>query len=75
MGAIAPNELWQQWKQATITLEMAIGQLIQNQVKQQEQIDANNRVLASVRTDIDRLLGQATMPSGNKSKPKPSRLN
>ncbi len=73
MGALAPNELLQQWKQATITLEMAIGQLIQNQVKQQEQIDANNRALANVRADIDRLLGHATMPSGNKNKPKLSK--
>jgi len=75
MGAVAPNELWQQWKQATITLEIAIGQLIQNQVKQQAQIDANNRALATVRADVDRLLGHATMPSGNKSKPKLSKLS
>ena len=70
MAAVPPNELWKLWKQEQITSEIAIGQLIQNQVKQQAQIDANNRALATVRADVDRLLGHATMPSGNKAKPK-----
>lgn len=73
MSAVTPNELLQQWKQATITPEMAIGQLIQHQVKQQEQIDAHSRILALVRADIDRLLAQVDTPVNNKGKPKPTK--
>lgn len=73
MSAVTHNELLQQWKQATITLEMAIGQLIQNQVKQQEQIDAHSRTQAIVRSDIDRLLAQVDTPVNNKGKPKPTK--
>lgn len=73
MGAVTPDELLQQWKQATITLEMAIGQLIQNQVKQQEQINAQRRTLATVRADIERLLTQGNIPANSTGKPKQSR--
>ena len=42
MAAVAPTELLRQWELEQITSEMAIGQLIQNQVKQQELLESNS---------------------------------
>ncbi len=36
MASVASNELWRLWKMEQITPEMAIGQLIQNQVNQEQ---------------------------------------
>ena len=56
MAAVPPNELWNLWKQEQITSEMAIGQLIQNQVDQQTTLDAHRRTIANLQTQMDNLL-------------------
>lgn len=50
MAAVPPNELWNLWKQEQISSEMAIGQLIQNQVDQQTALDAHRQTIAKLQT-------------------------
>ncbi len=68
MAAVPPNELWSLGQQDQITSEMAIGQLIQNQVDQQRALKAHHQVIANLQTQIDRLLAQAGLPAPVKSK-------
>ncbi len=71
MAAVAPAELLQQWKLDQITPEMAIGQLIQNQVKQQELLERNSRTLSIIRIDVDSLITHTELPSRDKDTRKP----
>ena len=71
MAAITPAELLQQWRMAQITPEMAIGQLIQNQVTQQALLEQNSRTLSSLRTDADRLLTHMKLSARVTGKRKP----
>ena len=71
MAAIAPAELLQQWKLDQITPEMAIGQLIQNLVKQQELLESNSRTLSIIRIDVDSMITHTGLPPREKGKRKP----
>ena len=71
MSAVAPTELLQQWKLEQITPEMAIGQLIQNQIKQQELLESNSRTLSVIRVDVDSLITHAGLPPREKGRRKP----
>ena len=68
MAALTPEELWKLWKQELLSSEMAIGQLIQNQVKQQIELEAHGRALFTLQTQVERLLTQPELPSPPKSK-------
>ncbi|MBV7335959.1 hypothetical protein KFU94_48525 [Chloroflexi bacterium TSY] len=71
MAAIAPTELLRQWELEQITPEMAIGQLIQNQVKQQEFLESNSRMLSIIRLDVDSLITHTELPPRSISRRKP----
>lgn len=71
MAAVTPAELLQQWHLAQVTPEMAIGQLIQNQVTQQALIEQNSRTLSNLRTDADRLITHTKLPVRATGKRKP----
>lgn len=71
MAAVAPTELLRQWELEQITPEMAIGQLIQNQVKQQALLDSNSRTFSIMRVDVDSLITHTGLPPREKSKRKP----
>ena len=58
MAAVPPNELWNLWKQDQITSEIAIGQLIQNQVDQQTALAAQRQTIANLHAQMDKLLAQ-----------------
>jgi len=68
MAALPAEELWKLWKQEQITSEMAIGQLIQNQVDQQSALDTQRQTIANLQTQIDRLLAQPGLPAPVKHK-------
>jgi len=56
MGALTPTELLTAWKQDEVTVEMTLGHLVQNLVKQQTAIAALTPLLGKLRADVDRLL-------------------
>ncbi len=56
MGTIAPNELIKQWEIEEITVEMAIGHILQNLVSLQKTINATNLSQRRLRTDTDHLI-------------------
>ena len=70
MVAVAPSELLRQWEREQITLEMAIGQLIQNQVKQQALLEHNSRTITIICTDVDNLITHTGLPPRDKGKRK-----
>ena len=71
MAAVAPDELLRQWELEQITPEMAIGQLIQNQVKQHALLESNSRTLSIIRLDVDSLITHTGLPLRDKGKRKP----
>ena len=62
MGALTPTELLTLWKQEQVTVEMSIGHIVQNLVKQQTTIEALISALGKMRTDLDRLSASTDKP-------------
>ena len=62
MGALTPTELFTLWKQEQVTVEMSIGHMVQNLVKQQTTIEALVSSLGKMRVDLDRLSASADRP-------------
>ncbi len=58
MATEPPAELWKLWKQEQLTTEMAIGYLIQNQVKHEQAMIAANQARAGLRSDLDYTVAQ-----------------
>ena len=71
MGAVTPEALLTAWKLEQTTLDMAMGQVLQNLVQQQTALDTLNRALLNLRADIDRLLAHTSLPQPSKGKAKP----
>lgn len=72
MGALTPTELLTLWKQKEVTIEMSVGHLIQNLVKQQTAIEALTTLLAQQRVDVERLLVLTRSPANTERKPSKS---
>jgi hypothetical protein len=53
MASVAPDELWRLWKTEQITPEMAIGQLIQNQVNHEQAMQSANLARTTLRRELD----------------------
>lgn len=69
MGALTPTELLTLWKQEQVTVEMTIGHLVQNLVKQQTTLDALVTALGRLRVDVDRVTASTnTKPDGKDKK-------
>lgn len=71
MGMIKPEELLKLWSLSQVTVEMAIGHLIQNLVKLQTTIESNNLTLYNLRTDVDNLIAHTGMKPTQTGKKKP----
>lgn len=56
MSTITPEELFAAWKLEQASVEMAIGQTLQNLVKQQAALEVHNQTLLNLRADVDRLI-------------------
>ena len=74
MGTVTPAELLRLWTLEQVTVEMVVGHLIQNLVKQQTALETTNLTLYNLRADVDSLIAQSGMkPSvrGKKQSPSP----
>jgi hypothetical protein len=71
MGTISPQELLKKWQIEEITIEMAIGHLIQNVVKLYKTIEKLTNSLYNLRADVDSLIAHTGMPPNPKGKRKP----
>jgi hypothetical protein len=58
-----PEELLTLWQNNRLTVEAAVGQLLENVVRLQTAIDAANLSRAHLRADLDRLLARAKLES------------
>lgn len=72
MGAVTPEALLTAWKLEQTSLEMTMGQILQNLVQQQTALDTLNRALLNLRADVDRLITHTSLPQTGKGKPKPA---
>lgn len=75
MGTVSPDELLRLWELEQITLEMAVGYLIQNQVKHDKAIQAANLSRSSLRADIDSLIVHTKMEGKSQGRKKPPKKN
>jgi len=71
MGTITPTELLKQWELEKITVEMAIGHILQNLVKMQKTYNARNITLYNLRADVDSLIAHTQMKPNPRGKRKP----
>ncbi len=70
MGTVSPAELLKLWALEQVTLEMAIGHLIQNQVRLDKTIQAINLSNSNLRADVDSLIAHTKMERKQKSRKK-----
>ncbi|MDM8529548.1 hypothetical protein QUF63_00155 [Anaerolineales bacterium HSG25] len=87
MGTIDPKDLLKKWIQHDLTIEMAIGHILQHLVllydtdkqaaitrsKYKTAVEAVNISQATLRDDVDRLLTKADMESSQNEPPKRKR--
>jgi hypothetical protein len=71
MSTVTPEDLFKQWKLENIPLEMAMGHVLQNLVKQQTAQETLNQAIYTLRADVDRLIAHTglTPPAPSKRKP------
>ncbi|HXV97362.1 MAG TPA: hypothetical protein VEC93_02995 [Anaerolineae bacterium] len=72
MATITPNELLSLWTREKITIDMAIGHILQNLVDMQRAYDARNITMYNLRADVDSLIAHTGMkpnPKGNNKPP------
>jgi hypothetical protein len=65
MGMMPPHELATGWINETISVEMAIGQLIQHIVRLHTGHETQARMLAQLRSEIERLAASAPLPASS----------
>lgn len=68
MATVPPNELLKLWTLEKITIDMAIGYLIQNQVNQQTALESHGGSLVKLRADVDNLIAHTDMSSKAKGR-------
>jgi hypothetical protein len=73
MGTMLPKELLKLWELAKISVEMAIGHILQNIVKIQTAIDMINLTLRHLRADVDYLATHSGVQLPSKGKKKPAK--
>ena len=63
MGTVTPTKLLNLWIQENISIEMAIGHILQNLVLQQKNLDTANLKLHQIRANMNNL--QENLPPIN----------
>jgi hypothetical protein len=71
MGTVPPKELLKKWECEEITVEMAVGHILQNLVQLMTIIEAFKTSLRKLRTDVDSLIAHTGMSPRLKGKRKP----
>jgi hypothetical protein len=69
MGTVSPEELLKLWQLEKVTVEMAMGHVVQNLVSMHALVKANNTTLHKLRADVRDLLAH----SGSKPRSKDKR--
>lgn len=75
MSTVTPEELLRLWKLENIPLEMAMGHVLQNLVKQQKAQDALNQMIANLRADVDRLIAHTGLTPSTSTNRKPAKAS
>lgn len=75
MGTISSKELLKLWRLEKLTVEMAIGHIIQNLINIQKTVDVTNTDIFTLRADIDELAQHADIKLGSNDKKKSRRVN
>ena len=71
MGTLTPQELLKQWRLDKMTVDMAIGHILQNLVNMQRAYDARNLTIYNLRADVDSLIAHMGLKPNPKGKKKP----
>jgi hypothetical protein len=71
MSTMTPTELFNLWKQDQLTVEMSIGHILQNLVKQQTVLESLLATQGKPRTDVNNLSAATEIKPDATSKPKP----
>lgn len=71
MGTMPPQDLLKKWEREEITVDMAIGHILQHLAKIQTVIDAINITLYNLRATVDSLIAHTGMRPNPKGKKKP----
>jgi hypothetical protein len=71
MGTLPPQELLKKWEQEEITVEMAIGHILQHLVKLLTVLEKIKTTLSKLRADVDSLIAHTGMKPNAKGKKKP----
>ena len=71
MGTMPPQELTKKWEREEITVEMAIGHILQHLVKILTTLKAINITLYNLRADVDSLIAHTGIRPNPKGKKKP----
>lgn len=61
MGTLPPSELLKKWRLKTMTVEMAVGHILQHLVKIVTALSALNITLYNLRADVDSLIAHTGM--------------
>ncbi len=70
MGTMTPKELLKLWKLEKVTVEMAMGHVLQNLVRMHDLIQANNTTLHKLRSDARDLAAHSgTLPRSKNKRP------
>jgi hypothetical protein len=72
MGTLSPQELLKKWEHEEITVEMAIGHILQHLVKMLAALETIKTTLRKLRADVDSLMAHIGMKPNVKSKKKKS---
>jgi len=75
MSTITPEELLTAWKLEQVSVEMAIGHILQNLVKQQTALDTHNRIMLNLRANVDRLIAHTGLAPIDKGEKKPNQAS
>lgn len=71
MGTMSPKELLKKWELEEITVEMAIGHILQHLVKILATLETIKITLRQLRTDVDSLIAHTGMKPHQTGKKKP----
>ena len=68
MGTESPNDLLKLWKLEKMSVEMAIGHILQNLAKQQEAIEVNSLALYHLQADVEGLIAHTGIESRSRAR-------
>jgi hypothetical protein len=71
MGTMPPQELLKKWQLEKVTVEMAIGHLIQSLVKLYKTVEKLSISIYNLRADVDSLIAHTGMSPRSIGKRKP----